>query len=428
MLFRDICLLTESGRAEAHQYVGTLDDRIAYIGDSMPAEDYGEVYEGKNKLLMPAFYNAHSHAAMTLLRGYGENLKLSDWLNTRVFPFEAKLRGEDIYWGAQLAFAEMLRYGAASATDMYFFGEDMARAVLETGVKCNLSLGVTCFDGSGLSDLPVYGEYQNLLRQSSSWSDRLRLDLCIHGEYTSTPKVVRQMAEFAGETGLRVHIHLSETQQEQEACKARHGGMTPARYFESLGLFDAPVTAAHCVWLEGDDYRILREKQVTAATCPASNCKLASGFCNVPRLLEEGVTVALGTDGAASNNSLDMMADMKLMALLAKAVSGDPTAVTPEQSLRIATRNGALSQGRGDCGVIRVGAKADLTVLDLESPSLHPVHDLPTHLVYSAHGGDVCLTMADGKVLYQNGDYLTIDVERVKAEAAKSKERILKSL
>ena len=225
-----------------------------------------------------------------------------------------------------------------------------------------------------------------------------------------------------------MHVHLSETQLEHEECKARHGGMTPAAYFNSLGLFDTRTTAAHCVWLEGEDYRILKEKGVTVASNPVSNMKLASGVCNVPRLLEEGINVSLGTDSVASNNSLNFIEEMKYFATAAKEHLKDPTAVTPVQALKAATAAGAQAQGRVDCGLLKEGFKADLIVLDISGPHMHPVHDLINNVVYSASGSDVVLTMADGRVLYENGRFFTIDVEKTIYEAGRMTEKILQML
>lgn len=429
MLFSKIAVLDEDFSVRPDCYVGVKDETIDYLGTEPPVGGYGEVYDGTGKLLIPALVNSHSHAPMTLLRGYAENLSLDAWLNQKIFPFEAKMKGGDIYWGTLLAFAEMLRSGVVASTEMYYFGEEMARAALETGFKVNLSLGVLCFDGRGFSELPIYAEYQSLLRLfHGAGNGRIKIDLCIHGEYTSTPRVVQEAASWAKENKLRVHLHLSETKKEHEECKLRHGGMTPARYFESLGLFDRPATAAHCVWLEDGDFDILRRRGVTAACCPVSNLKLASGFADLPRLLRSGVNTALGTDGAASNNSLNLFEEMKLAAILYKASTGDPTAVTPREAFSAASRNGFLSQGREDSGVIRAGMKADLAVLDLSGPSMHPVHDLLGNLVFAANGGEVCLTMADGRVLYRDGEYPALDLERVIFEAERCAARILSEL
>lgn len=429
MLFSKIDILDEHLNHRTGCYMGIKDKRIAYIGDVPPQEDFGEVYDGTGKLLMCGFVNAHSHSAMTLMRGYAENMALSDWLNKQIFPFEAKLDDEAIYNGTMLAAAEMLRFGIVSTTDMYFGGEAVSRAVLESGIKMNFSLSTTCFDDRGARELPVYQEMTDTLRRFHNADDgRMKLDLAIHAEYTSTPRVVEDMAGIAKETGLNIHLHLSETRSEQEACKQRHG-KTPARYFCDAGVFDAPTTAAHCVWLEGEDFDILKEKGVTAASCPVSNLKLASGFVNAPKLLEKGVNVALGTDSVASNNNLNILEEVKLFATLFKATSGDPTAITPKQALYAATRAGALAQGRQDCGELKVGNRADLIVLDLrEKPYLRPCHSMVNNLVFSAQGTDVCLTMVDGRVLYRDGIYTTLDLERVVRRAEESVEKILKAL
>jgi len=431
MLFSNIDILDENLDHRAGQYVGVKDGLIMYIGDAPPKEDYGESYDGTGKLLMTGFYNAHSHSAMTLMRGYAENLALSDWLNTRIFPFEAKLDSEAIYNGTMMAIAEMLRFGIVSTTDMYFNGEANARAVLETGVKMNYSNSVTCFDDRGLKELPIYAETVENIRSFHNAGDgRLKMDLSVHAEYTNTEKVVRDMAELARETGLNTHIHLSETKSEHEECKARRGGRTPAQFFNDAGLFDGSTTAAHCVWLEEADFDILAEKGVTVASNPVSNLKLASGFCNAPKMLRKGINVALGTDSVASNNNLNILEEVKLFATLFKASTGDPTAITPKQALYAATMAGAIAQGRDEhCGQLAVGNWADLIVFDLRNkPWLQPCHDMLNNIVFSAMGTDVCLTMVNGKVLYKDGVYTTIDIEKLIRNAKLSIAKILSQL
>jgi len=430
MLFSNIDILDENLEYRKNCYVGVKDQKIAYIGETAPEEDFGEVYDGVGRLMMPGFVNAHSHSAMTLMRGYAENMALSDWLNQQIFPFEAQLDSEAIYYGTMLAAAEMLRFGIVSTTDMYFDAEANRRAVEESGIKMNFSVSTTCFDGRGARELPAYHEAMAALKTCHNAAEgRMKLDLAIHAEYTSTPRVVEDMAEIAKETGLHIHLHLSETKAEQEACKQRHGGRTPARYFYDAGVFDVPVTAAHCVWLEGEDFDLMKEKKVTVASCPVSNLKLASGFCNAPLMLEKGVNVALGTDSVASNNNLNILEEVKLFALLFKATTGDPTAITPKQALYAATRAGALSQGRDDCGVLKVGNRADLIILDLQNKAyLRPCHNMVNNVVFSALGTDVCLTMVDGKVLYKDGLYTTIDLEQVTRKADESIRKILNKL
>jgi 5-methylthioadenosine/S-adenosylhomocysteine deaminase len=225
-----------------------------------------------------------------------------------------------------------------------------------------------------------------------------------------------------------MHVHVSETKAEHEGCKERRGGLTPVEYLGGLGLFDTAATAAHCVWVEEKDMAILEEKGVTVASCPVSNLKLASGVCDVPALMDRGVNVAIGTDSVASNNNLNMVEEMKFFALLNKERRGDPTCITPRQTVDAATVAGARSQGRNDCGRVEAGYRADLIVLDLGGPHMQPVHDLYNNLVYAASGGDVMLTVVDGKIVYEDGTWPTIDIERVKAEAGRATTRILGAL
>ena len=433
MLFADLDLLDENLDFQAHQWVGVRDGRIAYVGGAAPEEgeaaSFGEVYDGRGKLLMPAFYNAHAHAPMTLLRGYAEDLPLQAWLNDLVFPFEAKITPEDCYWGTLLSCIEMARYGCVGFSDMYYHMEEGARAAIDAGVKMNLSDSLLAFDGEGLDELPVKGNLDRLTRDLQGAADgRIVVDCNVHAEYTSNPRAVADLAAYAKERGLRVQVHVSETRLEHEECKERHGGLTPVRYFESLGLFDCPTTAAHCVWVDDEDIEVLARRGVFVAANPASNMKLGSGFAPVSKMLERGVRVCLGTDGMASNNNHDMMQDLYLLALSAKGAACDPTAISPKQALAAATRTGALSQGREDCGYVGVGARADLCVLDVAGPSWTPMTNPLVNVVYAGHGADVCLTMCDGRVVYRDGQWPLVDAERAKAEVAARTRRIVGEL
>ena len=427
MLFEKIGLIDEDFQYRSEMYVGIKGDKIDYIGSEAPEGDYGEAYDGQGKVLMPGFYNGHGHSPMSILRGYGEGLPLDQWLNERIFPFEAKLYGDAVYWATLLSMAESLRYGIVSTSDMYYFMDDMARAVAEAGTKSNISRAIVNFGTPVSENVGLTETIAAIKAYHGSENGRIRMDACAHAEYTNDFPMLQAIAGLAAEYGVRNHIHLSETQKEHRECLERHG-MTPARVFEKAGIFDQPTTAAHCVWLTEEDIEILRDKGVTVASCPASNMKLASGMCNISPVLGAGINVTIGTDGVASNNSLNFFEEMKLFALTAKLTSMDPTAMSPEQALRCATRAGALAQGREDCGLVKEGFRADLIVVDAGGPNMWPVEDMPTHLVYSADGKDVCLTMVDGKVLYRDGEYTTLDLERIFFEAKKAKEEILKQL
>ena len=429
MLFKDITIIDENFEVKQHMYVGVKDKTIAYVGDSMPAEDFGEVYEGKNRLLSPAFYNAHSHLPMFLLRGYGENLPLAEWLNNRIFPFEAHLTGKDQYYGALMGAAEMLRYGIAGATEMYLDQDDDAQAMADSGIKANVSQSVTCFNDASYYDLPVYQETLRAIEKfNGAYDGRVKVEFALHSEYTTTEKVASEMAEACAKAGSSMHVHVSESLGEVEACRQRHGGKSPVKYLADCGLFDVPTVAAHCVHVDEEDIAILHDKKVTVATNPKSNAKLASGICPVTKLLDGGVNVAIGTDSVASNNNLNMIEEMRFFNLLQKAVNYDPTVITPSQTLYAATRAGALAQGRKDCGLVKEGFRADLVVFDTDKVYMKPEYNVLNNLIYAASGNDVVMTMVDGKVLYKDGLYTTLDIEKIYAECEKSRKRILSEL
>lgn len=417
ILIKHVDLVNESFELKKDMFIGISDGKIDYISSNEPTKKYDTTKDVKNKLACPAFYNIHTHLPMVLLRSYAENYALSDWLNKRVFPFEAQLNSDDIYYGTLLAQAEMLRFGCISSTEMYFSLSRLFEATAESGLKINASNAIICFDNENFEALSEYKEYMECLSNESIKSNpRLKLDMAIHAEYTTNPKIIELASAMAKQYGMNMHIHLSETKSEHEECKRRRDGLTPAAYFEKLGAFDVPCTAAHCVYLEGEDFDILARNGVTVANNPISNLKLASGFANVEQMLKSCINVGLGTDGAASNNNLNLFEELKLYATLNKAVSGDPTLITPSQAIYAASRAGALSQGREDCGMLKVGYAADLFLIDTDKPYMHPAHDMLANLVYSAQGSDVVLTMCDGKILYENGVYKTIDVEKARYE------------
>lgn len=429
MLFCNITILNERLEIEKNRYVLIKGDRIAYIGSEKPEGGYSRQYDGTGKLLMSGFFNGHGHSPMSLMRGYGENMVLRDWLFGKIFPFEAKLSGEAVYWGTMLAMAESLRYGIVSTSDMYYFCDDMARAVIESGAKSNISRSITNPMGEDVAKLESINEMKCFYDSfHNAAGGRIKVDMSLHAEYTSNPETAMALAEYASSLDETVmHIHVSETKTEHDECIERHG-LTPAAYLEKMGLFDVPAIAAHCVYSDDNDLDIFKVKGVTVATNPVSNMKLASGICNVRKIIDKGINLSIGTDSVASNNSLDFMEEMKVMTIGCKAFTGDPTAVRPVDALRAATYGGAKAQGRLDCGLLKEGCKADLIVVDISQANMHPVHNLINNLVYSGSGKDVVLTMVDGKVLYDNGEYTTIDIEKTICQAEMSTQKILERL
>ena len=431
MLFKDITIIDENFSVKENKCVGITGDKIVYIGDEMPqnASEYGDVYQGKGKLLMPGFYNAHAHSPMALMRGYGENMALQDWLTKRIFPFEGKLTGDAVYWGTMLCMAESLKFGIVSTSDMYYFISDMVKAVSDSGVKNNISRSIVNFDGTGIEELDSIKELLDAHKNFNNIeNERIKIEASLHAEYTSDESTVKGLADLSKKQNMSMQVHVSETKLEHEECKARHGGRTPVKYLYDCGLFDVPTIAAHCVYIEDDDFDILKEKKVTVATNPVSNLKLASGIADTGKMLEKGVNLAIGTDSVASNNSLNFIEEMKTLALVSKVRNMNPTVITPKEAIYAATRGGALAQGRTDCGLVKEGMKADLIVIDIQRVHWHPIHDLLNNLVYSASGSDIELTMVDGKVLYNDGEYATIDEEQVIFEVENVKKEILENL
>jgi len=429
MLFNKISVVDDSFSLRRDMYLVTNGSRIEYIGKEKPLNYEGEVYNGENKVVLPGFVNNHCHVPMTLLRGYGEGLPLHRWLTEKMFPFEAKLTGEDIYWGSLLGIAEMVKSGVVSFTDMYFEIELMAQAVSESGIKVNLSHGLSYNSKKpSIFELQGYKDTERMLDIASrDKTGKLKIDIGLHAEYTSRESLVREVAHYARERNLIVHTHLSETQGEHDNCKLKYG-KTPAEYFAECGLFDQPTTAAHCVWVEDSDIEIIKSKGVVPVHCPSSNMKLGSGFAPIKQMIEAGIPVTIGTDGASSNNNLNMVEEIYLAAMINKGSTQDPEFMYPAQLLKLATINGARAQGREDCGSIKVGNKADLVVFDMDKPHLQPVFDELANILYSGQSDDICMTMIDGQIVYKDGEFKTIDIEKVMHKAVGIKERILSEL
>ena len=386
-----------------------------------------EIIDGKNKALLPGFYNMHSHVPMTLLRGYGEGLSLQDWLFTKIFPFENLLTTEDTYWGTLLGLSEFLASGTVSFSDMYMRMPGIVKAIDEVGIKANLCNAITDFGpGVKFAETEAYRDEIFLIDYMKSNSSRkIIADAGIHAEYTSYPEQVLQLLEFAVENNLIIQLHLSETAFEHEECKQRHQGRTPTEYFFDLGVFQQKCILAHGVYVEENDLKIIQQNDAVLVHNPASNLKLGSGFASVGKWLDFGVTACIGTDGAASNNDLDILQETRLAGLVQKGFKKDPKLLKPEQLLQMITINGAIAQGRENCGQIKEGNAADLVVFNLDTPNMQPIYDLATNIIYSANLKNVYLTMVDGQILYRDGQYKTLDIERAKFEVNRIKDEKL---
>ena len=433
MLFSNVFVLNPDFSVSRGMYVETEGSVVTYLDDKPSAGN--TVAPESNILLIPAFYNTHTHSPMTLLRGYGENMKLSDWLEKKVFPFEDLLTGDDCYYATLLAMAESFSHGIVSSSDNYFFCDDMVRAVVESGAKMNISRGMSYFQDTfdASSFKPLLESRKLYLENHDTHDGRIRVDIGLHAEYTATPALLQAVSALAHEMKAPVHVHVSETKKEHEECKGKYSGLTPTEVFLDAGIWDYGGLAAHCVWVEENDIDIFAEKGVTVASCPVSNMKLASGIAPINNFLDKGVNVAIGTDGVASNNNLNFFEEIKLFSIGAKVRFSDPTLISSRQAIYAATRAGALAQKRNDCGVIEKGARADFIALDAKAPSLYPGYDLLDDLVFSVSSRDILMTVCDGKVVYKKGEggvaeYPTIDLEKILFELTNSKNRIITAL
>ncbi len=416
ILFEKVRISEEYGFEDKHIYVLTDNNLISYVGLERPAE-YDRVIDGKGNLLIPGFYNSHCHAAMVMFRGYGEDLPLARWLNEKIYPAEEHLNSKNVYVGAKYAIAEMLKNGIVSFSDMYMFVDSVCEAVIETGIKANLSRSLVSFGDAAT----IKGDWR--FTESIEWIEhynnanngRLIMDMSLHAEYTNQERYIREVAEYTKSKGLRMQLHASESESEHIACIERYG-KTPIEFFRDTGVLASPTTLAHCVYVTDNDMDIIKEHGAFVSHNATSNLKLGSGVARLPKMLEKEICVSLGTDGAASNNTLDIMREYQLASILHKGVNHDAEATFASQMLDLATLNGAKSQGRTDCGKIKVGNRADLVLIDLNAINNKPCFDTYCTLSYSANSSNVLMTMVDGEILYQNGEYTTIDIEKLNWE------------
>ena len=393
ILFENCDLLLrgeDGGYSTLHGFLGVRGDTIDYIGTEKPTGEYEEHKSMEHKLLMPGLINCHNHSPMVLLRGVGSGLPLREWLFDKVFPIEDRLVPADIAAGSRLAILEMLASGTTSFSDMYFFPAETVAAVAEAGMKANISRCVQCFDeNQTVEQNTQIPESLALFEKYHGAADgRIHIDFSIHAEYTCKSHIVKVYSDLCREKGGRMHIHLAETAREQRECIERYG-KTPTEWFESLGTFDSPTAAAHCVAVTERDMDILKA---------------------------HGVSVI--------HNNLNMFEEMHLAEIMHDGYHNDPTLISTQEVLDMATVNGAKLQGRDDTGVLAVGKKADIIAIDLSKPHLYPNFDTPALLTCSAQAGDVCMTMVDGNILYENGEFKTLDENKVRADMECAVERL----
>ncbi len=399
-------------------YVG-LDEIAARTLIGNLAGNNFETYEGARRILWPAMANTHGHIPMTLMRNQADDHNLHDWLFNHIFPREKRLTAQHVYRGTMLGLAEMIRSGTGTAADMYYYSDQVAEAALQAGLRLNV-----CCDGKA----PGHDGRQHLLPGAleqfiRDWqgqgNGRIQVALMVHSIYLYEPYLYAELAAAIRETGCFVQVHVSETAREVEECLDRYGCRPPQKLAE-FGLFAGPTIAAHCVYLNDEDRHLLAENNVLVAHNPSSNLKLGSGIADVAAMLEAGVRVGLGTDGAASNNNLSLYHEMRLASFLAKGTSGNAARLPASQVIRMATLDGQRGLGFAQCGCIAAGWQADLQIVDADMPSMWPLGDPAAALVYSADSANVESLMVAGRWLMRRRSLLTLDEERIKYEALQS--------
>lgn len=383
--------------------VHTEDDKITYVGKETKGGFFDRQVDLKGGVIMPGFKDCHCHSPMTLFRNYADDLPLDEWLYDKIFPLEAKLTGESVYWGTLLAVLEYLSGGITAVCDMYFLDEWLMKAMADGGMRCVFVKGMS---DNGEFTPETLAACERNYRKLNGMSHLVRYDLGVHAEYTASRQLLKGAAELSAKLGEPVSIHLSESKKEVADCVAKYGDR-PAFEVAKYGLFDRGGMAYHCVYLDRDEMRLLASKKVTAVINPASNLKLANGVAPVTDMLEEGLNVAIGTDGPASNNGLDMFREMYLTSVLQKGRTGNPAAMPAETVLKMATVNGAKAMRLYDCDCLAVGKQADMIVLDLDRPNMRPLANLQKSIVFSADRTNVRMTVVAGRILYEDGKFYT---------------------
>ncbi len=400
--------------------VAVRDGRILAVGNVSDDFAADTVIDASHKTLAPGLINCHAHAYMSVFRNFADDVPFQEWLFERIMPKEDALTKEQAYYGSLLSFSEMIRSGTTSFLDMHMFPRTVVDAASSAGIRAFLSRGLV---GESRRDPGAQRRVNEMLDEAAyakETGSAAQFLLAPHAIYTCGEDLLRWIIEISEETGYSIHMHLSETKQEMENCLREHG-LTPVQYVDSLGLTKRHCVFAHCVQLTEEDYEILSKPNLFAALNPASNAKLGNGVAPVMEMRRRGIRLCLGTDGASSNNAQNLFSEMRLLALLAKAVSNDPLAMSARETVDLVTVGAAAALGmEGQLGEIREGALADLILLDEGAATMQPLFDVPSAMVYSMNGSEVMDVIIDGKIVMKDRELLTIDEERVRYETART--------
>ena len=418
ILIKNALILNSNNFEDKKQSLLIKDDLIAEISDEIDETNVDKIIDAEGKILLPGLINTHTHLSMTLFRGLADDLSLDSWLNDHIWPMEANLNGDYCYIGALLGAVELIKSGTTTFSDMYFYMEDVARAVDDAGIRAVLSYGMIDFGDAERREAEIK-ENLELYNACNGMADgRIKVFLGPHSPYTASKELLIKARELADEYNMGIHIHVSETQKEINDSLDEKG-MRPFEYLEEIGLLGPDVVAAHCVWLSDEEIEIIKKHDVKVSHNPCSNMKLASGVAPVSKLIEKGVCVSIGTDGASSNNNLDLIEELKTASLLQKVSTLDPEVLNSDESIEMATIKGAETLGLSDeIGSIEVGKKADIILIDTNAANMTPdSSSLSSNVIYSANGSNVDTTICNGKILMENKKLTTLDEDEIYAKA-----------
>ena len=418
ILIKDALILNPNNFENKKQSLLIKDDLIAEISDEIDDSNVDKIIDAEGKILLPGLINTHTHLSMTLFRGLADDLSLDSWLNDHIWPMEANLNGDYCYIGALLGAVELIKSGTTTFSDMYFYMEDVARAVEDAGIRAVLSYGMIDFGDAERREAEIK-ENMALYEACNGMADgRIKVFFGPHSPYTASEELLIKVRELADEHNIGIHIHVSETQKEiNDSLDER--GLRPFEYLEKIGFLGPDVVAAHCVWLSDEEIEIIKKHGVKVSHNPCSNMKLASGVAPVSKLIDNDICVSIGTDGASSNNNLDLIEELKTASLLQKVSTLDPKVLTSDEAIEMATIKGAEALGLGDeIGSIEVGKKADIILIDTNSANMVPdSSSLSSNVIYSANGSNVDTTICNGKILMENKKLTTLDEDEIYAKA-----------
>jgi 5-methylthioadenosine/S-adenosylhomocysteine deaminase len=420
LIIKNGIIVTVNSQRDVYRngFLAIKGDKIVKVGKISELEgkySAKETIDAKGKIIMPGLVNTHNHLAMTVFRGFADDLHLLDWLNKHIFPAEAKfITSEVVRLGSEMAMIEMLQSGTTTFNDMYFFSEEVAEAALKIGMRGIISESFADFPVPNCPTPNHTEAYIRKLVEKYKNSDLIDVGIAVHSPYTCQPELIQRGMKIADEFKLNYHIHVAETKWEFDKIKSEKG-MTPVQYLDELGVIKQNTVSAHSVWLTDEDIQIMTDRQAGVAHNPECNMKLSSGIAPIPKMLEAGVKVGLGTDGTASNNNLNMFEELRTMTLLHKLNSGDPTVIPAKQAIQIATLGGAKVIGKDkEIGSFETGKKADIILIDITKSNTTPLYEVYSSLVYSINAKDVTDVIINGKQIIRNSILLTIDEEEVK--------------